>query len=125
MGRQDAPVKAGAYRVVGLQVLVTVLVSLVVLISFGATAAGSAFIGGAIGFVTGWAYVKKMAAPLAGEDPRKLLLNHALAECLKLALTVILFAAVFIFYKEVAVLPLLLTFMATLAVYWVALLIVF
>ena len=116
---------AGAYRVVGLQVLVTVLVSLALLVFSGAAAAGSAFIGGSIGFVTGWAYVKKMAAPSAGSDPRRLLLNHAVAECLKLALTVILFAAVFIFLKGVAVLPLLLTFMATLAVYWVALLVVF
>jgi ATP synthase protein I len=125
LGRQDAPVNAGAYRIVGLQVLVTVLISLVVLAFSGAAAAGSAFTGGAIGFVTGWAYVKKMAAPSPGSDPRRLLLNHALAECLKLALTVILFAAVFILFKGVAVLPLLLTFMATLAVYWVALLIVF
>ena len=125
MSRQDDQVTRKAYRIVGLQVLVTVLISLAVLVFFGGRAAGSAFVGGAIGFVTGWAYVKKMAAPSAGSDPRKMLLNHALAECLKLALTVILFAGVFIFFKGVAALPLLLTFMATLAVYWVALLFVF
>ena len=124
MGRQDEPVVGKAYRVVGLQVLVTVLISLSVLVFYGALAAASAFAGGAIGFVTSWAYIQKMAAPV-GSDPGKLLRNHALAECLKLGLTVILFAAVFIFFKGVAVLPMLLTFMATLAMYWVALLIVF
>jgi F0F1-type ATP synthase assembly protein I len=43
----------------------------------------------------------------------------------KLALTVILFVAVLVLYKGVATLPLLLTFIATLAMYWIALLIVF
>jgi hypothetical protein len=38
---------------------------------------------------------------------------------------VILFVAVLVLYKGVATLPLLLTFIATLVVYWVALLIVF
>jgi ATP synthase protein I len=125
VGRQGDPVARKAYRIVGLQVLVTVLISLPMLAFYGALAAASAFAGGAIGFVTSWAYIKKMAAPSAGRDPRKLLRNHAMAECLKLGLTVILFAAVFIFFKGVAVLPLLLTFMATLAMYWVALLLVF
>ena len=105
--------------------MITVLVSLPLLAFKGGLAAASAFVGGAIGVVTSWAYIKKMAAPSVGGDPRNLLRNHAVAECLKLGLTVILFAAVFIFFKEVAVLPLLLTFMATLAMYWVALLVVF
>jgi ATP synthase protein I len=123
--RPEDPVIRKANRVVGLQVMVTVLISLSVLAFSGALAAGSAFTGGAIGFVTSWAYIKRMAAPSGRSDPGKLLRNHALAECLKLGLTVVLFAAVFIFFKEVAVLPLLLTFMATLAMYWVALLVVF
>jgi ATP synthase protein I len=125
LGGQDDPVTRKAFRIVALQMALTVLISLPTLAFFGALAAGSAFTGGAIGFVTSWAYIKKMAAPSAGSDPRKLLLNHVIAECLKLGLTVILFAAVFIFFEGVAVLPLLLTFMATLAVYWLALLVVF
>ncbi len=91
----------------------------------GALAAGSSFAGGAIGFVTSWAYIQKMAASPGGRDPRVLLRNHAIAECLKLGLTVVAFAAVFILFKGVAAVPMLLTFMATLAMYWVALLVVF
>ena len=125
MEKPERPETRKAYRVVGLQVLVTVLISLGMLAFSGTLTAGSAFAGGAIGFVTSWAYIKKMTAPSGGRDPRILLRNHALAECLKLGLTVILFATVFIFFKGVAVLPLLLTFMATLAMYWVALLVVF
>jgi ATP synthase protein I len=123
--KPEDPVTRKAYRIVGLQVLVTVLIALPLLAFSGALAAGSSLAGGAIGFLTSLAYIRRMAAPSAGRDPRILLRNHALAECLKLGLTVVLFAAVFIFFKEVAVLPLLLTFMATLAMYWVALLVVF
>jgi ATP synthase protein I len=58
-------------------------------------------------------------------DPKALLRAHLVAEVQKLAVTVILFAAVLILFKGVATLPLLLTFIATLVVYWVALLLVF
>ncbi len=119
------PVTRKAYRIVGLQVLVTVLIALPMLAFSGALAAGSSLAGGAIGFVTSWAYIQKMAAPSGGRNPGVLLRNHVIAECLKLGLTVVAFAAVFVFFKGVAVVPMLLTFMATLAMYWVALLVVF
>ena len=119
----------GVYRIIGLQLLVTVLISLPLLAIHGALVAVSAFAGGAIGFTTSWVYARRMtAAPRksGGEsEPRALLRNHFAAEVLKLGLIVVLFAAVFIFFPKVATLPLLLTFMATLAVYWVALLFVF
>ena len=125
MDRPEDPVTRKAYRIVGLQVLVSVLIAAPLLAFSGALAAGSSLAGGAIGFVTSWAYIRRMVAPSVGRDPGILLRNHVLAECLKLGLTVVLFAAVFILFKGVAVLPLLLTFMATLAMYWVALLVVF
>lgn len=111
-------------RIIGLQVAVSVVIAVACLGLFGANAAVSAFLGGAIGFSGSFAYARKIAVPQTS-DPKALLRAHFVGEVLKLGLTVILFAAVFIFYKGVAALPLLLTFMATLAVYWVALLIVF
>lgn len=122
------PVLGKAYRIVWLQILVTVLIALPLFAIYGALVAVSAFAGGAIGFISSWAYVKKMTAPSGrdgGSDPRAVLRAHVVAEVWKLSLTVVLFAAVLIFFKEVSTLPLLLTFIATLAVYWVALLIVF
>ena len=140
LGGQNEPEIAKAYRIVWLQVAVSLVIALPLGVFFDALAGVSSFMGGAIGFITSWAYIKKMTAPAGGgpdpgpnpgaaskrgSDPRVVLRNHVMAEVLKLGLTVILFAAVFIFFKGVAVLPLLLTFMVTLAVYWVALLIVF
>ena len=120
----DRAVAGQLLAIVALQVLVTVVVSLLLYILYGFLVATSAFAGGAIGFTTSWAYARKMAAP-PGSDPGILLRNHMIAEVWKLGLTVVLFAAVAIFFKGVATLPLLLTFIATLAVYWVALLFVF
>lgn len=124
MRGQNDPVLGRAYRIIGLQVLVTALISLLLLPLYGTLVAASAFAGGAIGFTTSWVYAKKMTVP-PGSDPRVMLRAHALAEISKLGLTVILWAAVLVFFKGVATLPMLMVFIATLAVYWVALLFVF
>jgi ATP synthase protein I len=108
------------------------VIALACLVFYGANAAVSAFLGGAIGFVGSFAYAWKIAGPQTrnssgkdAADPKALMRAHLVGEALKLALTVILFAAVLILYQGVATLPLLLTFIATLVVYWVALLFVF
>lgn len=123
-------------RIIGLQVAISLVIALACLAFYGANAAVSAFLGGAIGFVGSFAYAWKIAGPQtrntggtsgtdAAADPKAMMRAHLVGEALKLALTVILFAAVLILYKGVATLPLLLTFIATLVVYWVALLFVF
>lgn len=111
-------------RIIGLQVAVSVAIALLCLVFYGANAGLSALLGGAIGFLGSLAYARKIVAAETS-DPNVVLRAHFVGEVLKLGLTVILFVAVFIFYKGVAALPLLLTFIATLVVYWVALLIVF
>ena len=110
-------------RIIGLQILVTAVISLFSLAIWGAAVAASAFAGGAIGFASSLAYALGMSAP-PESDPRIILMAQLRAEVLKLALTVILIAAVLILFKGIPTLPLLLTFIATLSVYWVALLIV-
>jgi ATP synthase protein I len=115
-------------RIVGLQVAVTVVIAAACLALYGANVAVSAFLGGAIGFLGSLAYAWKIAGAQnrgTGMDPKALMRAHFVGEAQKLALTVILFVAVLVLYKGVATLPLLLTFIATLAVYWVALLMVF
>lgn len=79
----------------------------------------SAFAGAAIGFIASSVYAGRMATQ--GSDPKLLMRSHYLAEFSRFGVTVLLFAAVFLFFKGVAALPLFLTYAATLAVYWVAL----
>lgn len=116
--------RGGVRRIVRLQVAVSAAIALLFLAVSGVNAAVSAFLGGAIGFLGSLAYARRIAGPPTS-DPKVLLRAHFVGEVQKLALTVILFVAVLILYKGVATLPLLLTFIATLVVYWVALLIVF
>jgi len=111
-------------RIIGLQVAVSVAIALLCLVFYGGNAGLSAFLGGAIGFLSSLAYARQIVASQTS-DPKGVLRAHLAGEVLKLGLTVILFVAVFILYQGVAALPLLLTFIATLVVYWVALLIVF
>src|SRR5262245_19859447 len=131
-GGEALSVRAQLGRIIGLQVAVSVAIAAACLVISGANAAVSAFLGGAIGFLSSLAYAWRIAGSQTrstdtekGADPKALMRAHFVGEVQKLALTVILFAAVLILYKGVATLPLLLTFIATLVVYWVALLIVF
>jgi ATP synthase protein I len=87
----------------------------------GLNAAVSAFIGGAIGILGALAYAWR--ALRGGEtDPRKVYRAQMLGETYKFAVVLGGFALVFIEYKELAALPLFLSFALTVAVYWAALL---
>jgi F0F1-type ATP synthase assembly protein I len=107
-----------AVRVVALQIAVTVTVSLLVLLRDGS--ALSALIGGAVGFIPAWIYARGMATA-AGADPRRALRAQYRAEFYKFAATALLFALTFVLYRDVSAPVLFLTYLATLAVYWVAL----
>lgn len=109
-----------ARRVVTLQLIVTVIISLLLLPWKGATVATSALLGGAIGFIPAWVYAKKMAVDSSG-DPQLLLRAQYKAEFYKFVATALLFALTFVFYREVSAAALFLTYVATLMVYWVAL----
>jgi ATP synthase protein I len=112
----------GVRQVLLLQLLATALIALPLLPLRGAQAAVSAALGGGIGFTSSLAYALCMSAP-GSTEPRDLLKAHVRAEALKLLTTVGLLAAVLIFLKEISPLPLMLTFIATLAAYWIALLV--
>ncbi len=94
---------------------------MVLLFYYGTLVAASACVGGAIGFLTSWLYAWQMTAP-PGSDPAVFLKAHFKAEGCKLGATCVLFAAAFILWQGVAALPLFLTYGATLAVFWIALL---
>ncbi len=109
-------------RILGAQMAVTVAAVLLVLAMGGESrAAWSALIGGAIGFSTAYVYARRMFAT-RGEEPGELVKAQYRAEFYKLAFTIVLFATTFTFYRDIAALPLFLTYAATLMVYWAALL---
>lgn len=113
----------GVGRIILVQVLVTVAITLLLLIFQNLAVAASAFAGGAVGFLTSLVYAKKMFVP-QGVEAKKILRAHQSAEAYKLAFTILLFSFVFTQFKDVHALPLFVTYIATLAVYWAALIFV-
>lgn len=110
-------------RIILVQVVVALIIALGMLFFQGLNAAISSFVGGAIGFSTSFIYARKMLAR-PGSEAKKLVHSHYTAEAYKLAFTILLFSLVFSQYKDVHALALIGTYAATLAVYWVALIIV-
>ena len=114
---------AAVRRIIFIQVAVTVVIALLLLTMSNLTVAISAFAGGAIGFLTSVVYAIKMLRP-QGNDAKSIMRAHYTAEAYKLIVTVLLFSLVFTQYKEVHALSLFATYVATLTVYWVALIFV-
>jgi ATP synthase protein I len=110
-------------RIILVQVLVTVAITVVLLVVQNMAAAASAFAGGAVGFLTSLVYAKKMFVP-QGVEAKKIIRAHYSAEAYKLVFTILLFSFVFTQFKEVHALPLFATYVATLTVYWAALIFV-
>jgi ATP synthase protein I len=106
--------------ILGLQFAAALVIALGFLAAKGPLAAGSALIGGAIAVVPGafyaWRVIRSRDAP-----PQRLLRAHYAAEFGKLALTLVMFGATFAWVSEVSVLPLFAAYIATLLVYWAAL----
>ena len=107
--------------VIGLQIAVTAVVAGLFMYFADLLAAKSALIGGAIAFIPGAFYAIRIFRSRY-DSPDRMLRAHYAGEFGKLALTAVLFGATFAWVKEVTVLPLFAAYIATLLVYWAALL---
>lgn len=90
--------------------------------AFGSRREGaSALLGGLIGVAPSALY-GLMLLRVRPQSPLEALRGHVVGEFGKLGLTLLMFAVVFAGLREVAALPLFSAYLATLAVYWAALL---
>lgn len=110
----------GLLAVLGLQLLVAGTVTLVFLLASGLEAGKSAAIGGAIAFIPGAFYAWRLVVSRKA-NPDRLLRVHVVAEAGKLILTFVMFAGTFAWMKDVVAIPLFVTYIAALMVYWLAL----
>jgi len=113
--------RRGTLWIVGLQLAVTLLAALVATASGGLSAGYSALLGGLTNVVASFYMAKRIFAGGLATGPRAWLARLWLGEIIKFGLTIALFA-VAIGVLKAAFLPLILTYMATLAAYWVGLL---
>ena len=115
-----ADYRQAAFRIVGAQTVVTLLLAVVAFWWRGAEGAWSALIGGGICVVGNASLAARMFRVPSGSDPRRLVRAFYAGEVLKIALTAGLFA-VAIMTLTPDVLVLLLAYLATATVFWFAL----
>ena len=89
----------------------------------GTVAAGSALSGGFIGVLASFFFARMVVRSRKSDEPRSILFQLYLGEGLKIVITAVLFAIVFILLR-VEILPLLTSYIATLFVFWPSLLLV-
>lgn len=106
--------------IIAMQVAVALGVAALFLLFGSWVSAKSALIGGAIAFIPGAFYALRIVRSWHSA-PGRLLRAHYVGEFGKLMLTVLLFSATFAWVKEISVLPLFIAYIATLMVYWAAL----
>ena len=112
----------GSLRVLGLQALVmsVFLIGFLGVHGFSVDSK-SALVGGLIALLPSCFYVWRSSRGKT-QDPRSLVKAHYRAESGKLAITVVLFGVAFTQLGAIAAPPLFVTYVATLASYWAALL---
>jgi ATP synthase protein I len=104
------------------QTATTVFVALLSLIVGSAMNAGvSALLGGGIGMASSAAYAWR-AMRKGSAEPRKAFQAQVLGEGYKFAVTILLFALVFVGYRDLVAMPLFVAYVLTFVVYWAALL---
>ena len=104
------------------QATVTGLVALLSMLMAGAVHAGlSALCGGGIGILSGAAYAWRSMRK-GSMEPRRAFQAQVLGEGYKFAVTILLFALVFVGYRDLVAMPMFVAYVLTFVVYWAALL---
>lgn len=108
--------------ILGMQLLFAAGAGLLAAAIWGWAGSISALLGGFVGVAANSGAAFRALRVKEKSNPMHLFRALAAAEVLKYALVVLLFCLVFAAYRNVLAIPLLMGFVSTLAVYWVALL---
>ncbi|MDE1941976.1 MAG: ATP synthase subunit I [Betaproteobacteria bacterium] len=108
-------------KIIGLQIVVTAVIGLALATLSSRDAAVSSVLGGSIGFLSGLSYAARSASSRGNTAKHWLQAQYA-GERFKFVTTVILFSATFMLYRSLRLPEFFLTYIATLLVYFAALL---
>ena len=112
--------RQAAFRIVGAQAVVTVVVATAALWWRGSEGALSALVGGGICARANASFAARMFRGSAGSDPRRLVRAFYAGEVMKIALTAGLFAVAFV-AADLDVLVMIAAYLAATLVFWFAL----
>lgn len=119
--KASAGARKATQRILVVQLVVTSLAVLIAAFLGGSEKAVSAGVGGGIGIVVTVYFALQVFSVRPGRTAAKMAQALYLGEAVKLVLTVLLFAVALVLF-DLEFLPLILTYAATLAAYWLALL---
>ncbi len=111
--------RRGARNVLLLQLIVAVCLAGFWLLGKGGLAAQSALLGGGVHILPSWVFAQKMFRYAGAQQAQQIVKSFYLGEALKLLLTLLLFALVFIYIK-IDPLAFFITFVVIQAVFWLA-----
>ncbi len=117
----DSAYRMTAIWILTAQALLTLVVALVLLVWSGPRDAYSALVGGVICVLSGAYLAQRMFGNKPGVNPARLVRAFYIGEATKIALTALMFLLTIV-YLDVDVLIVILTYMAALSMYWLALL---
>jgi ATP synthase protein I len=107
-------------KVLGIQAAIAIFSATLSFVLAGGESGVAVLLGGAIALVSGGVYALRMLT-VKDSEAQTLVRAHYLGEMGKMAATLLMFAAIFIWYPSVQALPLFGGYMAALLAYWVAL----
>ena len=107
----------GVKRLLVIQLMISLLISLVLLLTFGVKDAISAILGGLVAIVPATVFAKKFFHYQGARAARQIVKNFYIGEALKLFLTVLLFALVFMLFN-IAPSVFFFTYIVVLMTYW-------
>ncbi len=110
---------SGVRRMLGIQLFTSVLISLVLLLIFGAKEAVSAMLGGMVAIIPSALFARKLFRYQGARAARQIVKSFYIGEAVKIASSVILFALVFILFK-ITPLAFFFTYIVVLMSYWFA-----
>lgn len=111
--------KAKAYKIIYMQIMLTVILSMLFLLITGQQAAWSACFGGLIAVLPGAVFIRFFFAKTGAQQSKAIMTGLFKGEAIKIALTVILFILV-IKFTEAQPLVVLIAFIINQLTFWVA-----
>lgn len=108
------------YKLLALQMALCIMAPMVLLILFGKDVALSTFFGALTAFLPSLVFVSKLFKYHGAQAAKKIVKSFYVGECLKLMLSITLFAAVFSLYDNIKPLAFFMAYVIMLMTHWLS-----
>ncbi len=110
----------GLYRLLALQMVLCIMAPIVILLLHNKDVALSVFFGAITAFLPSLVFVRKLFKHRGAQAAKKIVGSFYAGECLKMLLSIVLFAAVFALYSNIKPLAFFLAYVIMLMTHWLS-----